>query len=155
MLLASASSAIVIGFNVASDAAVERAADRAGVELRHYNIIYRLIEDIEKALHGMLEPEYTDVTLGRAEVREIFPSRRGVRIAGCRVLDGRISRNAAVRVLRDGRTIAEGSIGSLRHFRDEVNDVNAGTECGIVVPGFNDYEEGDIIETHREERARG
>ena len=155
VLLASASSAIVIGFNVTSDAVVERAAERAGVELRHYNIIYRLIEDIEKALHGMLEPEYTDVTLGRAEVREIFPSRRGVRIAGCRVLDGRVSRNAAVRVLRDGRTIAEGSIGSLRHFRDEVNDVNAGTECGIVVPGFNDYEEGDVIETHREERARG
>ena len=154
VLLASASSAIIIGFNVASDAAVERAAERAGVELRHYNIIYRLIEDIEKALHGMLEPEYTDVTLGRAEVREIFPSRRGVRIAGCRVLDGRISRNAAVRVLRDGRTIAEGNIGSLRHFRDEVNDVNAGTECGIVVPGFNDYEEGDVIETHREERVR-
>ena len=155
VLLASASSAIVIGFNVASDATVERAAERAGVELRHYNIIYRLIEDIEKALHGMLEPEYTDVTLGRAEVREIFPSRRGVQIAGCRVLDGRISRNASVRVLRDAQVIAEGTIGSLRHFRDEVNDVNAGTECGIVVPGFNEYEEGDIIETHREERARG
>ncbi len=155
VLLASASSAIVIGFNVASDATVERAAERAGVELRHYNIIYRLIEDIEKALHGMLEPEYTDVTLGRAEVREIFPSHRGVRIAGCRVLDGRISRNATVRVLRDGQTIAEGNIGSLRHFRDEVNEVNAGTECGIVVPGFNDYEEGDVIETHREERVRG
>ncbi len=155
VLLASASSAIVIGFNVASDAVVERAAERAGVELRHYNIIYRLIEDIEKALHGMLEPQYTDVTLGRAEVREIFPSRRGVQIAGCRVLDGRVSRNAAVRVLRDGQTVAEGTIGSLRHFRDEVNDVNAGTECGILLPGFNDYEEGDIIETHREERARG
>ena len=103
----------------------------------------------------MLEPAFTDVTLGRAEVREIFPSRRGVQIAGCRVLDGRITRGASVRVVRGTQTVAETSIASLRHFRDEVNDVNAGTECGIVLQGFNEYETGDVLEAHRQERAQG
>ena len=154
VLLAGASQAIIVGFNVGDEPGVERAAERAGVELRHYNIIYRLIEDIQRALHGMLEPTFTDVTLGRAEVREIFPSRRGVQIAGCRVLDGRVSRGATIRVMRGTQTIAEGPITSLRHFRDEVNDVNAGTECGIVLQGFNDYETGDVLEAHRQERVQ-
>ncbi len=154
VLLASASGAIILGFSVGDEPGVERVAERMGVEIRHYDIIYRLVEDIEMALRGMVEPTLVDVTLGRAEVREIFPSRRGVQIAGCRVMDGRVSRGASVRVLRDGQTIAESTITSLRHFRDEVNDVNAGTECGIVLQGFNDYENGDVIESHREERAQ-
>ena len=153
VLLAGASDAIILGFSVGDEPGVQRVADRAGVEIRHYNIIYRLVEDIEMALHGMVEPTLVDVTLGRAEVREIFPSRRGVQIAGCRVLDGRITRNASVRVVRGQRVVAESTIGGLRHFRDEVNDVNAGTECGIILAGFNEYENGDIIEAHREERA--
>jgi translation initiation factor IF-2 len=153
VLLAGASDAIILGFSIGDEPGVERVADRAGVEIRHYNIIYRLVEDIEMALHGMVEPTLVDVTLGRAEVREIFPSRRGVQIAGCRVLDGRITRNASVRVVRGQQVVAESTISGLRHFRDEVNDVNAGTECGIILAGFNQYENGDIIEAHREERA--
>ncbi len=153
VLLAEASDAIILGFSIGDEPGVERVADRAGVEIRHYNIIYRLVEDIEMALHGMVEPTMVDVTLGRAEVREIFPSRRGIQIAGCRVLDGRITRNASVRVVRGQQVVAESTISGLRHFRDEVNDVNAGTECGIILAGFNQYENGDIIEAHREERA--
>ena len=153
VLLAGASDAIILGFSIGDEPGVERVAERAGVEIRHYNIIYRLVEDIEMALHGMVEPTMVDVTLGRAEVREIFPSRRGVQIAGCRVLDGRITRNASVRVVRGQQVVAESTISGLRHFRDEVNDVNAGTECGIILAGFNQYENGDIIEAHREERA--
>ena len=154
VLLASASEAIVIGFNVGEEIGVERVADRMGVEIRHYNIIYQLIEDIELALHGMLEPEYTDVLLGRAEVREIFDGRRGIRIAGCRVLDGRISRGANIRVVRGNGILENTSINSLRHFRDEVNDANAGTECGIILQDFNDFEEGDVLEAHRQERSQ-
>ena len=153
VLLAGASDAIILGFSIGDEPGVERVAERAGVEIRHYNIIYRLVEDIEMALHGMVEPTMVDVTLGRAEVREIFPSRRGIQIAGCRVLDGRITRNASVRVVRGQQVVAESTISGLRHFRDEVNDVNAGTECGIILAGFNQYENGDIIEAHREERA--
>ena len=153
VLLAGASQAIIIGFNVGDEPGVERVAERRGVELRHYNIIYRLIEDVELALHGMLEPTYTDVILGRAEVREIFASRRGVQIAGCRVTDGRIPRGASVRVMRGEDVVIESTITSLRHFRDEVNEANAGTECGILLQGFNEFETGDIIESHRQERT--
>ena len=154
VLLASASSAIIIGFNVGDEPSVDRVAERMGVELRHYNIIYRLIEDVELALHGILEPTYNDIVLGRAEVREIFPARRGVQIAGCRVLDGRITRGASVRVMRGTEQLVESTITSLRHFREEVNDANSGTECGIQLQGFNEYETGDIIEAHRLERAQ-
>ena len=153
VLLAGASQAIIIGFNVGDEPGVERVAERRGVELRHYNIIYRLIEDVELALHGILEPTYTDVILGRAEVREIFGSRRGVQIAGCRVTDGRMTRGASVRVMRGAEVVIESTITSLRHFRDEVNEANAGTECGILLQGFNEFETGDIIESHRQERA--
>jgi len=154
VLLASASSAIIIGFNVGDEPGVDRVAERIGVELRHYNIIYRLIEDVELALHGILEPTYNDVVLGRAEVREIFPARRGVQIAGCRIMDGRITRGASVRVMRGTEQLGESTITSLRHFREEVNDANAGTDCGILLQGFNEYETGDILEAHRQERAQ-
>jgi translation initiation factor IF-2 len=133
---------------------VDRVAERMGVEIRHYNIIYRLIEDIEQALHGMLEPTITDVVLGRAEVREIFPSRRNVNIAGCRILDGRVTRGASVRVMRGQEVIGEAPIGSLRHFRNEVNEITAGMECGILLQGFNEFELGDILEAHRQERSQ-
>ena len=154
VLLASASEAIIIGFNVGEEIGVERIAERMGVEIRHYKIIYQLIEDIELALHGMLEPEYTDVVLGRAEIREIFLGRRGTRIAGCRVMDGRIARGASIRVVRGNEVLENTSINSLRHFRDEVNEATAGTECGIVLQDFNDFEEGDVLEAHRQERAQ-
>jgi len=154
ILLASASEAIVISFSIGAEPSAERLADRVGVEIRHYNIIYQLIDDVEKALHGMLDPVYTDVIVGRAEVREIFEGRRGTQIAGCRVSEGRMVRNGDVRVVRDGAVVEDSTISSLRHFREEVNEMNAGTECGIVLQGFNDFQEGDIVEVHRQERGR-
>ena len=152
VLLASASKAIIVGFNVGEEIGVERVAERMGVEIRHYNIIYQLIEDVERALHGILEPTFTDVILGRAEVREVFSTRRNVQIAGCRVMEGRITRGASIRVMRGDQVLHESTITSLRHFRDEVNEVNTGVECGIIVQGYNDYEIGDILEGHRQER---
>ncbi len=154
VLLASASDGIIISFSIGTEPSADRLADRMGVEIRPYNIIYQLIDDIELALHGMLEPVYTEVVVGRAEIREIFGGRRGVQIAGCRVTDGRMVRNGAVRVTRDGENIHQTTIASLRHFRDEVNEMNAGTECGIILQGFNDFETGDILEVYRQERAR-
>ena len=154
ILLASASEAIVISFSIGSEPSAERLADRMGVEIRHYNIIYQLIDDVEKALHGMLDPVYTEVIVGRAEIREVFEGRRGTQIAGCRVIEGRMIRSGDVRVMRDGQNVEDGVINSLRHFREEVNEMNAGTECGIVIQGFNDFKEGDILEVHRQERGR-
>jgi translation initiation factor IF-2 len=154
VLLASASQAAIISFSVGSEPSAERLADRSGVEIRHYQIIYQLIDDIELALHGMLEPVSMEVIVGRAEIRELFGGRRGTQIAGCRVTEGRMVRNGTVRVNRDGQNIAEATISSLRHFRDEVNEMNAGTECGIILQGFNEFQAGDIVEVYRQERAR-
>ena len=154
VMLASASEGIVIGFAVAIETSAERLADRMGVEIRRYNIIYQLIDDVQQALQGMLKPVFTDVVLGRAEIREVFPSRRGIQIAGCRVTEGRLTRAATVRVMRDGDVIHETSIASLRHFREEVNEMTAGTECGIILQGFNDFQQGDVLEAHRQEQGR-
>ncbi len=154
VLLASASGGVIISFSIGTEPSAERLADRMGVEIRPYNIIYQLIDDIELALHGMLEPVYTEVIVGRAEIREIFGGRRGTQIAGCRVTNGRMVRNGTVRVTREGENIAQTTITSLRHFRDEVNEMNAGTECGIVLQGFNHFQTGDILEVYRQERAR-
>ena len=154
VLLASASQAIVVGFTVGTEPSAERLADRMGVPIRHYDIIYQLIDDISQALFGILEPVYTDVIIGRAEIREIFPTRQGVNIAGCRVTEGRITRGATVRVMRDGELLQESSLASLRHFRDEVNEMTNGTDCGIILQGFNDVEVGDILEAHRQERGQ-
>jgi translation initiation factor IF-2 len=154
VMLASASDAIVIGFTIGAEPSAERLAERMGVEIRHYNIIYQLIDDVSLALQGMLEPVYADVVVGRAEIREIFPSRRGVQIAGCRVTDGRINRGANVRVMRDGTLVHETTIETLRHFRDEVNEMTSGSDCGIMLQGYNDFQQGDLLEAHRLERGR-
>ncbi len=154
VLLASASEAIVISFSTGAEPSAERLADRMGVEIRNYNIIYQLIDDIELALHGMLQPVFTEVIVGRAEIREVFEGRRGAQIAGCRVTEGRMVRNGAVRVTREGGNLAETTISSLRHFRDEVNEMNSGTECGVVLQSFNDFQVGDILEVFRQERGR-
>ena len=151
--LAAASGGIILAFNVGFEIGAERTAERLGVEVRNYQIIYRLLEDVEQALHGMLEPQFEEVVVGRAEVREIFLGRRGLRIAGCRVLDGRITRQGSVRVMREEDVVVETGIESLRHFRDEVNQATAGTECGIVLDSFNEFEEGDVIVSYRMERA--
>jgi translation initiation factor IF-2 len=154
VLLASASKAIIIAFTVGIEPSADRLANRMGVEIRSYDIIYQLIEDVELALQGLLEPAVVDVILGRAEIREIFPTRGGVKIAGCRVVEGRITKGVTVRVTRDGKVLEETTVNSLRHFRDEVNEATLGTECGIVLQGYNDFEQGDVLEAHREERGR-
>ena len=153
VMLAAASDAIVIGFNVAADAAARRLAEKEGVSVRLYDIIYRMTEDIEKALKGMLEPVEQETVIGHAEVRAIFRISRVGNIAGCRVQDGEIRRNARIRVIREGATIFEGSVSSLKHLQDDVREVRAGFECGIGVKNFNDFEEGDILESYTVEKV--
>ena len=153
VMLAAASKAIVIGFNVEADTAAQRMADSEGVSIRLYNIIYRLTEDIEKALKGMLEPELKETVIGHAEVRAIFRISKVGNIAGCRVLDGELRRNAHVRVLRRGQEIDSGDFSSLKHLQDDVREVRAGFECGVGVKGFSEFEVGDILECFTVEKV--
>lgn len=153
VMLAVASDAIVIGFNVRPDQGAQRLADQDNVQIRRYDIIYRLTEDVEKALHGLLEPTIQDVTEGTAEVRAVFSLGRNRKSAGCYVTDGRLTRGARGRVIRDGETIFDGAIAGLRRFKDDVREVATGYECGVSLEGFNDFQEGDIIESHRQQRA--
>ncbi len=148
VMLASASNAIVIGFNVQPDPAARRLAESEGVSIRIYDIIYRLTEDVEKALKGMLEPEEKEVVIGHAEVRAVFPIRKVGNIAGCRVLDGEIRRSARIRVLRNGQVVHEGPIASLRHLQEDVREVRAGFECGVGLKGFDDVQVGDRLECY-------
>jgi translation initiation factor IF-2 len=155
VLLASASKAIVVGFSTSMQPGVDRLAEREGVEIRHYGIIYHLVEDVEKALKGILETIFKEVVVGHAEVRAIFSmGRRGMKIAGCMVTDGRIVRAGLARVVRDGKVVHEGSISSLRHFKEEVSEMAAGFECGVGLAPYSDFEEGDVLEIYRRERSR-
>jgi translation initiation factor IF-2 len=148
IMIAAASKAIVIGFNVEADSAAQRLAETEGISIRLYNIIYRLIEDIEMALKGMLDPETKESVLGHAEVRAIFRISRIGNVAGCYVLDGELRRNALVRVLRKDEVLFDGEISSLKHIQDDVTEVRTGFECGITLKGFNDFDTGDIIECY-------
>jgi len=153
VMLASASEAIVIGFHVDVDEAARRAAAQEGVDIRLYNIIYKLIEDVDKALKGMLEPVYEKVVIGHAEVRAVFQIRRRGKIAGCYVTDGEVARNAWVRVYRDEEELFDGRLDSLKRFQEDVAEVKAGFECGLAIAGFDEFEEGDVLEFYREERV--
>jgi translation initiation factor IF-2 len=153
VMLATASDAIIVGFNVHEDSAARRMADSEGVSIRLYNIIYRLTEDIEKALKGMLEPEEKENIIGHAEVRQVFRISKVGNIAGCRVLDGEIHRNSKMRVIRNGQPIYEGPVSSLKHLQDDVREVRAGFECGIGVKGFDDFEPGDLLECFTVEKV--
>ena len=144
--LAEASNAIVIGFNVRPMASVRNEAATKGVEIRLYNIIYNVLNDIEAALKGMLDPVYEEVVIGQAEVRSIFKLSKVGTIAGCYVTDGAIERNSLVRVLRDGIVIFEGKMASLKRFKDDAKEVKQGYECGITIENFNDIKEYDVIE---------
>jgi translation initiation factor IF-2 len=155
VMLAAASKAIVLGFSVTADAAARRLAEKEGVSIRLYNIIYRLTEDIEKALKGMLAPQFNEVQLGKAEVKAIFKITKVGNIAGCRVVQGDIRRNARARVLRDGEKIFEGELASLKHEREDVREVRQGFDCGVAFKSFNDFQEGDIIESFVLERVGG
>jgi translation initiation factor IF-2 len=147
VMLASASRAIVIGFNVQADAASRRLAETNGVSIRLYDVIYRLTEDIEKALKGMLEPEEQEVVIGHAEVRAVFKISKIGKIAGCHVLDGEIRRNAYARVLRQDKEIFSGHLSSLKHHQDDVREVRTDFDCGIGLKGYEDIMSGDIIES--------
>jgi translation initiation factor IF-2 len=153
VMLAVASKAIIIGFNVGVDAAAQRLAESDGVEIRRYNVIYELIEEIDKALHGMLEPKYQEVIIGHAEVRQVFTLSRQGKVAGCYVTDGLVARNATVRVRRNGVPVHEGRVASLKRFKDDVTEVRQGFECGIALEGFQDFQVGDILEFCRTERV--
>jgi translation initiation factor IF-2 len=153
VMLASASDAIILGFRVDVDEAARRVAVRDGVDIRQYDIIYHLIEDIDKALKGLLEPEFREVIIGHAEVRAIFTIRRRGKVAGCYVLDGEVARNAQVRVMRNDEELFDSHLDSLKRFQEDVTEVKAGFECGISVAGFDDYEEGDLFEFYQMEQV--
>ena len=149
VMLASASSAIIIGFSVRPELKASQAAEKEGVDIRLYNVIYETIDDVKKALEGLLEPTLKEKILGRAEIRQIFPASRIGTIAGCYVLDGFISRSCdGIRVIRDNILIYDGKIGSLKRFKEDVKEVQAGYECGILIENFNDVKVGDIIEDY-------
>lgn len=150
--LASASKALILGFNVQADVSARRLAEAEGVSIRLYDIIYRLTEDIEKALKGMLEPEFNEKHLGKAQILAIFPVSKVGRIAGCRCLDGEIRRNGKARITRGADVIFEGEIASLRHEKEDVKEIRTGFEFGIGFKNFNDMAEGDILECYHLEK---
>ncbi len=152
--LAAASGAIIIGFNVKADGAALREAQKEGVDIRYYNVIYKLTDDIQAALVGMLEPTFREVVEGHAEVVQIFKAGKNVVIAGCRITDGKITRSSQARVLRKGEKVHEGKIGSLRRGKDDVREVNTGYECGIILEDFTEFEVGDIIEAFSQEKVK-
>ena len=146
--LASASNAIIIGFNVRPDATAKATAEREGVDVRLYKVIYQAIEDIEAAMKGMLDPEYEEKVIAHLEVRQTFKASGVGTIAGSYVLDGKIERGSKIRITREGELIFEGEMASLKRFKDDVKEVAAGYECGIVAQDFNDLQEGDQIEAY-------
>jgi translation initiation factor IF-2 len=146
--LAAASKAIVMGFNVQADGAALRKAETEGVSIRLYDIIYRMTEDVEKALKGMLEPELKERIIGKAEVLQVFKITRYGKIAGCRVLEGELRRNAMVRVSRDGKLLFDGELTSLKQAKEDVKEARAGFECGINLKEFDDFKAGDVIQCY-------
>ncbi|GAB4531166.1 MAG: hypothetical protein Fur0018_18920 [Anaerolineales bacterium] len=147
VMLATASDAVVLGFNVQADSAAQKLAEAENISVRTYDIIYRMLEDVEKAIKGMLAPEFEEEMIGHAEVRAVFAVRGG-QVAGCRVLDGVIRRNAKARLLRQGEIIHEGELASLKHHQEDVREMRQGFECGINLKNYNDYQPGDIIECY-------
>jgi translation initiation factor IF-2 len=156
VMLASASSAVILGFNVRSDQPAQAAAEREHVDIRTYQVIYELTESVERAMKGMLAPVYEEVALGKVEIRATFRTPRGTIIAGCYVTDGKVTRNCEARVRRGRDVIYQGRVDSLRHLKDDVREMAQGFECGIVMDGFSEFQVGDVIEafeTRQVERA--
>jgi len=148
VMLAAASNAVIIGFNVRPQGKATEVADREGVDIRYYTVIYQAIDEIEAALKGMLKPEFEEAQLGTAEVRDVFRSSKVGNIAGCLVTSGLIRRNSKARLLRDGAVVAENvDISSLKRFKDDATEVREGYECGLTLGGYNDLKVGDVIET--------
>ncbi len=149
--LASASNAVLIGFNIRPDESVKRQADSEQVDLRFYQVIYDVENDLKKAMVGMLAPKFREIILGRAEVREIFKVSKVGAIAGCYVQSGKLVRNAKVRVIRDSAMVWDGELESLRRFKDDVREVAENFECGVQVAKFADLKQGDVIEAYSSE----
>mgnify|MGYP003302245474 CR=1 FL=1 len=154
VMLANASNAIIVGFNVRPDNVASEVAERDGVEIRSYRVIYECIEEVEAAIKGMLAPKFRDVDIGKAEVRQVVKISSVGNIAGCHVINGKINRNAKIRVVRDGFVIAEDEMASLKRFKDDVKEVASGYDCGIGLSKFNDIKEGDIFEAFITEEYR-
>ena len=146
--LASASNAIIIGFNVRPDATAKTIAEREGVDVRLYRVIYQAIEDVEAAMKGMLDPIFEEKVIGHAEVRQIFKASAVGNIAGSYILDGMFQRGCKVRISRQGKQIFEGELASLKRFKDDVKEVKAGYECGLVFDGFDQMQELDVVEAY-------
>ena len=146
--LASASSAIIIGFNVRPDAMAKTVAEREGVDIRLYKVIYQAIEDIEAAMKGMLDPIFEEKVVGHAELRQIVKASAVGNIAGSYILDGVFKRDCKIRITREGEQIYEGALSSLKRFKDDVKEVKAGFECGLVFDGFDQMQELDIVEAY-------
>jgi translation initiation factor IF-2 len=146
VMLASASDAIIIGFNVRPLADARRAGEREGVDIRTYSVIYKITEDLRNAMEGLLEAVEVEETLGEAEIKQTFKASKVGRIAGCIVTEGKAVRTANIRLIREGTVIWDGKLGSLRRFRDNVQEVEEGQECGIVLDGYADVKEGDVLE---------
>jgi translation initiation factor IF-2 len=155
VLLASASGAIIVGFNVRPEKKAQEEAEKAGVDIRLHTIIYNVTDEIRKAMEGLLDPTLKEVSRGRAEVRNTFKVPKFGVIAGCYVTEGTIPRSAQVRLLRDNRVVYEGKIGSLRRFKDDVSEVKQNFECGIGLERFQDVKIGDIIEAFQVEKVAG
>ena len=153
-MLAQVSNAIIVGFNVRPDTTARDTAEREGVDIRLYRIIYDAIEEIQSAMKGMLAPKFRDVDLGRAEIRQVYKISNVGAVAGCYVLEGKIARNANIRVVRDGIIIADDKLSSLKRFKDDVKEVASGYECGMTLTKFNDIKEGDIFEAYIVEEYR-
>ena len=153
VMLASSANAVIIGFNVRPDGRVEEIAEQEGVEIKLYDIIYNVIADVKAAMEGLLEPIYKEVVIGRAEVRQLFKVPKIGTIAGCYVLDGKITRNSSVKLVRNGVVMYDGRVGSLKRLKDDAREVLSGYECGIGIENYNDLREGDIIEAYVNERV--
>ena len=152
VMLATASKGLIIGFNTGSEPGARRLADVEGVSIRHYNVIYNLIDDIGKALKGMLEPSYVEIVDGQAEVRDIFSSGKRGKVAGVYVSEGKVNMGVAARVRRGEQVLCESTVSSLRRFKDDIKEVTSGYECGVVIKDFNDFEVGDVLEFFRREK---
>jgi translation initiation factor IF-2 len=153
IMLAIASKAVIISFNTSAEPGAKSSAEREGVSIRFYNIIYNMVDDVNKALKGMLAPTFIEVIDGHAEVRAIFTAGKKEKVAGVSVTDGKITRSSSVRVMRGGKKIYESTVGSLRRFKDDVREVATGYECGVGVDGFGDFQVGDILEFFRNEKS--
>ena len=152
--LAEASGAAVIGFNVRAHKEAREASERSGIEIRYYNIIYNLVDDVKAAMSGLLAPTLRETMLGNAQILEVFDITKVGKVAGCRVTDGQVERGANVRLIRDNVVVHEGKLSTLKRFKDEVKEVQAGQECGMAFENYQDMRAGDVIECYRIEEIK-